>query len=304
MHKHKIGVVVLHYNLLSMTIQSVELLKRQEKSEKYSLHIVIVDNGSLNQSGVELRDRYQDDENVTVILSRENLGFSKGNNLGYVFVRETLNADFIIFMNNDILIEQDDFFDRVLDLYQRDPFAVCGPDIWAKFKKSHQNPHFYEGYTRAGLLRLIKNYNRNIKIFHVLKFSHTFYLAQQLKKIYNRFHSRPQRNTEKSYRQRQENVVLSGAFLIFSRNYIEKFPEGIYPETFMYMEEDILHCLCMHSGLKMVYAPELKVTHLEGMATKVTLGSQVDKSIFEFRWTIDSAKKYLELMDRLEREVQ
>ena len=39
------------------------------------------------------------------------------------------------------------------------------------------------------------------------------------------------------------NGYLQGSFLIFSRNFMEAFPEGLYDGTFMYGEELILYYL-------------------------------------------------------------
>lgn len=50
--------------------------------------IVIVDNASANGTGRELQQLYQGAENIYVILNPENLGFARGNNVGFEFAKK------------------------------------------------------------------------------------------------------------------------------------------------------------------------------------------------------------------------
>ena len=72
------------------------------------IHIVIVDNGSTNGSGKTLLNNYKDNEKVTVIQSTENLGFARGNNIGYHFAL-SLKPEYVAVINSDTEILQKDF---------------------------------------------------------------------------------------------------------------------------------------------------------------------------------------------------
>ncbi|KLU72377.1 MAG: hypothetical protein RHS_2004 [Robinsoniella sp. RHS] len=102
-------------------------------------NIVIVDNGSKNGSGQFLKDNYSNDNKIYVLLSQSNLGFAKGNNLGYHYAREKLNSDFIIVINNDIILEQKDFLDKLVEIFEDYHYYIMGPDIVTP-EKVHQNP--------------------------------------------------------------------------------------------------------------------------------------------------------------------
>ena len=71
--------VILHYLAIKETRRSVMYIQNNIDTEKY--HIVIVDNASNNGSGREIQEYYSRDEDITVIINVENLGFSRGDTL-------------------------------------------------------------------------------------------------------------------------------------------------------------------------------------------------------------------------------
>lgn len=75
--KKKFGFVVLHYCTLDMTKKCIAAI--QEKMAQADYEIVVVDNASGNGTGKDLAECYKDTEHVSVLLSKENLGFAKGN---------------------------------------------------------------------------------------------------------------------------------------------------------------------------------------------------------------------------------
>ncbi len=100
-----IAFVILHYQALDETIDCVNTIKKMVKGSR---HIVIVDNASPNKSGEILIAKYQQDEEITVLVSKENVGFARGNNLGYVEAKK-YSPEYIVVMNNDVFITQTNF---------------------------------------------------------------------------------------------------------------------------------------------------------------------------------------------------
>ena len=66
----------------------------------------------------------------------------------------------------------------------------------------------------------------------------------------------------------QRNVVLHGACYIFSKQYIELRKMAFNPNTFLYLEEEILYFEAMRDNMLILYSPQLKVEHLEDISTK------------------------------------
>ena len=72
--------VILHYQSLEETDVCVRnILKKLPNRGK----IFVVDNGSPNGSGEALQEKYRDAPDVTIILTGKNLGFARGNNVGF-----------------------------------------------------------------------------------------------------------------------------------------------------------------------------------------------------------------------------
>lgn len=111
----KTAVCLINYNAYSDTLACVESLCKE------SCHIVVVDNGSSNDSVEQLQRAWNDevcvwttdDERtfnqvatsahcrVHLILSKKNGGFAYGNNLLLRFVRQHLDCPYVLWLNND-----------------------------------------------------------------------------------------------------------------------------------------------------------------------------------------------------------
>lgn len=281
MSKIKCGFVVLHYMAEEMTIQSVDKLLDTFKEEK--IRIVIVDNGSSNGSGNRLEQRYENVTDVDVILAKENVGFAKGNNIGYQYIEEKFKPDFIIVMNNDVLINQREFLYLVNEIYDRTSFGVLGPDIYCPITKLHQNPSRMQGLTREQIKAEIELREKMNKCFAFYYYRHlTFGRLKRLVQYSNI--STVDRSKE------TEDVVLHGACYIFSRIFIEKREVAFNPDTFLYFEEDILHLECILEKIKILYSPMLIVEHLEDVSTDSVFKSNFKKAKMKNREMLRSAR--------------
>lgn len=139
MSRKNVAIVVLHYITINDTIECVQSIFQLSQDE-INLQIVIVDNASPDSSGKQLLQYFKDKENVKVLLSEENLGFSKGNNIGFNYAKKYLDPDFILLVNNDIVIEQNNFLMHLIEIYQKDRFDIAGPQIISTVNGRNQNP--------------------------------------------------------------------------------------------------------------------------------------------------------------------
>lgn len=101
--------VILHYQAEQETVNCINNIKEKVQSAK---KIVVVDNASPNGSGEYLQKRYDSDSEVEIVLLDKNLGFAKGNNWGFR-VAKKYAPDFVVVMNNDVLLEQEDIVFRI-----------------------------------------------------------------------------------------------------------------------------------------------------------------------------------------------
>lgn len=287
----KVAFVILHYMTYEDTVECIESILTNVTYTNYE--IVVIDNASPNSTGNELKAKYQDFSNITVILNKENLGFAKGNNIGYRYARDNLECNFIALINNDTIIIQKDFIDKMLEVYNQTNYYVFGPDIISLRDGFHQNPVTTTLLNKKALIKyMIKNislYSLNILRVDDFRVWVKKYLCKGKEQnkdfiINNEYHYR------------KINVQLHGSCLIFSPLYIEKNNYGLYSNTFMYMEEEILYYLCMSNTMKTVYDPSVTIYHKEDSATNATLSKDSAKRKFIYYNTFKSSFELYKVM--------
>ena len=137
--------VILHYNEPNVTEKSIESVL--EYTKNYRVEIVIVDNCSPDGSGAYLENKYADNKQIHVLHAEKNLGFAKGNNLGYAYAKNVLHAEYMCVMNNDVLLLQSDFIERIVQEYEISGCGIIGPHIT-----------LLNGYTNYMYLKTAHNY--------------------------------------------------------------------------------------------------------------------------------------------------
>jgi GT2 family glycosyltransferase len=275
---------------IEYTIECIDSIKNNINYDNQN--IVVVDNGSPNNSGYILKDKYKNDTSVNIIISDKNLGFAKGNNLGYKYAKEFLNSNYIVVLNNDTVIEQEDFSDKIIELYNQKKYHVLGPDIIStRIKGHHQNPC---------IIKIFNNKDDVKRYIKKLKIGYYKCLFKKYTKTYNlikRLNNNANINTDNYINYDIENVKLHGSCLIFSKKYISENEFAFNPNTFMYMEEDILYYECKKKNYKTLYSPSLKIYHKEDISTEALIKRSVDKDIFIFKNSIDSCKVIYDIVE-------
>ena len=81
----KIFVILINYKNAKLTIDCIDSIYKANNE----VRIVVVDNNSEDDSVIRIRDKFDD---IIIIESKTNLGFSGGNNLG---IKYALNLSLI-----------------------------------------------------------------------------------------------------------------------------------------------------------------------------------------------------------------
>lgn len=120
-----IGAVIVNYNSAEKICDSVKSIYEQSVNVS---EIVVVDNGSTDNSLQSIRDGYKE---VKIIESTENLGLPAARNKGI----ECLSTDLILFLDDDAYLEKDCIY-HMLELYsQTKAGAVCPAILFYPEKK-------------------------------------------------------------------------------------------------------------------------------------------------------------------------
>lgn len=274
--------VILHYQAIDETINCVNSIFDNNSCD---VKIIIIDNASPNKSGDLLYEKYFNDERIVVIKNEENLGFAKGNNIGYKKAKG-YNPSFIVVLNSDVVLSGGDV-DKKLDYaFQEYKFDVLGPDIFSTKTNTHQNPQRNVNYTFDELKRAYNKLYIKNKLRFLLKIKYLFKRGMVVQKV----------EDSADYESIQYGKVLHGACYVYSEKYIDKHEECFFNDTFMYYESYILHYLGMREKLNFVYYPEIKVYHNEDVSTDMTYQNQYKKSCFVNKCLLDSARIYLDIM--------
>ena len=263
-----IGFVILHYMAYDMTCKCVDNLIR--RFSKNDIRIVIVDNCSPNGTGVLLKNKYENDY-VKILLNSENLGFAKGNNVGYEYLKP-YSPEFVVVMNNDVVIEDDLFLDKVRQVYNDYNYGVLGPDIINPLIQNRQNPSRIKPLSIDEIKTEIafrSKMDRHFMFYYVRKST----LGRLKTLITGRSNIREKIDRDAIY----ENVVLHGACYIFSQEFIKQRNLAFNDRTFLYFEEDILHTECLKQKIKILYDPFIAVTHYEDVSTDLAFGRKYKK---------------------------
>ena len=280
-----VSFIILHYKNLKDTIECIESIQKLKSKEKKN--IVVVDNHTLDEKGIQKLKEYTED----IILLQENMGFAKANNMGCKYAKEKYHPSFLCVINNDTVITQEDFIERINQIYKETDFDILGPYIECKEGSGSVNP-YQPLKTKEEVEKEKKNQQRLLKVYQspVLYFLLT--LGIKIKRIFKK--REPMRNGKK----REFDVALHGCSLIFSKKYYEKFEEVFYPNTFLYHEESFLYLRMKQYHLKTVYDPDISIVHKEGASLSLAMDNNERKKML-FR-----TQEIIKSLTLLEKEIE
>jgi len=285
---YKYVFLILNFNTFNETLNCIASIVDSVVSSDYA--IVVVDNGSPLDVYHLLQEGIASYKNVFLLRSDQNLGFSRGNNIGYEYARMKLKAEYILQINSDTLIYQNDILIKLDKIYAETGAAVIGPDIFAVKQNIHQNPQPTISYTRKQLLKNCIN-----SLLHY--FTNVIGIENFLIRI-NKRNIKIQSKVNdlaSDYKKEQINVTLHGSALFFTPKYIKKY-SGMYDKTFLYREENILYYLLMENGDSTYYTPKLMITHLEDASSDSLSNSEWKRRRFYYYHLFRSDCELLKLI--------
>lgn len=291
--KKDIVFVILHYNTMIDTINCVNSINKNIDTCNYA--IIIVDNYSPNKTGLQIEEKYKNIKDILVTKTEENLGFAKGNNIGIQIAQLNFDVEFICCLNNDTLLIDNKFYNKINKEYQKSHFGVMGPRIVDINNKTQ---------LYFGKINELHVYEQHLSVLSRTK-------KGQILNLDNSFKRRTRNKLEKSYigkiivrgirvlknkpYRTKYNEPIHGSCVIFSPLYLKEF-EGFYKETFMYYEEELLFLQTRSKNLNVVYNPSICIKHLEDSATDSICGSDEKKQEFILNCKKDSLAVLIKYM--------
>ncbi|MBI4708867.1 MAG: glycosyltransferase family 2 protein [Candidatus Portnoybacteria bacterium] len=236
----KIIIIVLNWNGLSDTIECIESLK---KIDYQNYEIILVDNGSMDNSVAVLKEKFGD---IYLIENRKNLGFAGGNNVGIKYALKN-GADFILLLNNDTKVESD-FLTKLVKIANNDnKIGIVGPIIF-----SYDEPekiYFAGGKVNWSRTRgeHINFEKKSISVIPAKAGIQTWMPDQVRHDIYG-------------------VDYITGCCLLIKKEVVEKI--GLMSEDYFLYYEDTDWCLrAQRAGYKCVLASQAKIYHKQSKST-------------------------------------
>ena len=266
-----LGIVILIYNSKD---NAISLVGQIRALCKIPYRIVIVDNtpepifqrditDSLKIPVVSMDDTVMSQSDAYYLPTHKNTGFASGNNTGAKFLEKYFpNIKYLLFSNDDILLDSGDVFISLCRKIDADPQIGCiGPRIIG--------PDHLDHSPRKRILSLY----RLISI----------YLLYPLHELVKLFKPHPSEIYSNTLAPEGACCWLLGAFMMFPRKVFDAI--GMFDsETFLYCEEIIIAAKLSKFGKINYFLPTEKVLHLDGASTGKT-------STYQQSWQLHLSQK-------------
>lgn len=235
---NKVGIIILNYMNYRETIRCVDSVLLQENVR---FEIVIVDNGSKNESYKELIKKYGNNRLIHILKVNKNYGFAKGNNVGINYAKSKLSVKFILILNSDTELIEKDYVYNLISAYKKD-IAVIGSHIIQK----------------SGL--------KQEKFYDYVKFPETLYFFMYLLCNYHGFITLSEILLKMLQRYKKTEIIHGSCFML-TPSFFDHY-KLLYNKTFLYSEEILLYIYCENAGLKQIIVEEASILHKGKQSSK------------------------------------
>lgn len=297
MNKCLCAFLILNYETYWETFNCVKSIFEtigENSVEEGTCQIVIIDNGSKNDSLQKIRAEYKDVSGIHIIENKINMGFAKGNNSGFLYAKESIRPNFMCLINSDIVMTDKNFINKLVNGYAKNKFDVAGPNV-ALPNGTCLNPMRSTLIDVKSANEAIHNLTFRLRLCNLhIELFYAIFLRIKAKLGNN------QNTPNNSGYSRQLDLNLGeqihGCFIIFAKSYIDRF-DGLYNKTFLYGEEALLRMRCLRTNMSMWYLSDLFALHNESQTEKFIGGNIAERHRRRHKNMLNSIKiirNYLE----------
>ncbi|MFZ5516349.1 MAG: glycosyltransferase family 2 protein [Candidatus Zhuqueibacterota bacterium] len=223
-----VAIIILNWNNWQDTVECLESISL---NDYLNYRIIVVDNGSADDSVAQIGQRFK---SIQLLETGKNLGFSGGVNFGIERAKAT---DLILLLNNDTLVDRSFLTELVRKIASDPAIGLVGGKIY----------HYDSEQCHAGFSR-----SNQCKIWSAGGGIHQF-----TKRTFQYGEGKIDRG---QWDREREVDFLSGCCLLVRRDVIEKI--GLLdPDYFMYYE-DVDFCVrAKKAGFKICFTPKSVIWH-------------------------------------------
>lgn len=277
------SVIIVDFNSIKRTIKYIKSLQSHCKEYKFSF--IVVENGDENITKKEVAYLYKEkrfiegydvflyksyDLEFNIVFPKSNLGYAKGNNLGFKVERKLYNSDYLLVSNNDIVFSSLLDFNKIKEIFESNSkIGIIGPEV-VGINGKRQSPYMIE----KPIDRLILYYWKSM-----LNFKNINDMDFSINEGYCDY--------------------VAGSF-VFIRSEAFEAVGGYDSETFLYGEEIILSTKMRIEGYETYFTNKFRVIHNHQFeATNKVNDQSRSSTISVLKYGFDSAKYYYRKYDKV-----
>lgn len=259
----KNAIIILNYNDYTNTYNYINTIKDYKSINTF----VIVDNNSTDGMFYKLKEIEKLNDNIYVIKSDKNGGYSYGNNYGIRFLEEKFGMNFFdsyIISNPDVFVEDDVILKCIDRLFMQEDLAIVAPRMYIFDKEARRSSWKYRSK--------FCDISNSTRITQFLLFP--FFKMGEY--------------TKKDFKNDELYVdTIAGSFFIIKTKIMQKisyFDENV----FLFYEEDILASKLKKEGYKILSINNLKFIHYDSQ----TIGKLMN--LFKKQKILFESRKYFQ----------
>ncbi len=276
----RIGIVTINYKTEDLLKKLINCLIEQS----YKDWVMVIVNNCPDSTEIRRVIKSFNDSRIILAGSNENIGYSKGNNLGFSYLIENKlidRDDPVMFTNEDIVIRDKDFLERTIMAMNKLKCGFMGPKI-INNDGSMMLPHI----KKANFLKCLLHMGNNGKVDRLFNINRSLKNLTAPLKVF----------------------LLNGA--CFFCNAGDFIKVGMFDtNTFIYYEEELLFRRVFDKEIGVFYNPEVEVYHEHSASVRKSF-SIINKKRFVydgelyFLTRILKVNKFLLLLFKFERAVE
>jgi len=224
-----VSVIIVNWNLKDYLVEAIA--SASDTIRRHRFEVIVVDNASRDGFVEAVRERFPD---VRVVVNDENLGFGRGNNLGFEIAR---GRHFLLLNNDAVLLG--DAADALIDyLDANENVGICGGQLLNP-DQSHQNS--FDNFPTLATELLNKALLRRL------------------------FPARYPSKLQEASDPRDVEVVIGAMMMI--RSAVIATVGGFDPGYFMFLEETDLCYRVSQAGFRVMQLPSARAVHHQGTSS-------------------------------------
>lgn len=247
MVKVDLSIIILNYNTKDFLIRCLQSIKEADLVG-IEIEIIVVDNASTDKSVEEIRNSKYEIRNLKIIQNKQNLGFSRGNNVGVRYAK----GRYVLFLNPDTMVSKDSL--KVAYEYMEEHPDVGVSGVRLELADGTLDDACHRGFPTP--------WN---------SLTHFFGLEKAFPK--SRIFARYSLGWLIDSKEPHEVDSISGAFFFVRREAARQV--AWWDEDFFWYGEDLDFCYRLKlKGWKIIYIPSIKVLHFRGVSSGIKAHSR------------------------------